>query len=325
MLADVQTHFGLTRPFDRAGNFETEHQTALVREVCATVQTGRLVVVSGLVGSGKTHLLRRIEDQLARAGKVSVAKSLAVDKQRTSLPSLIEALFYDLSPGDRAQVKIPKQPERRERELRDLMKKAKRPIVLIVDEAHDLHAKTLTGLKRLMEVVADAGVLLSVLLVGHIKLRNDLRRPKMEEIGYRTTTFEFEGVGPHRREYIAWLLKECSDDDVKVGSLMDADAIDLMAERLRTPLQIEMHLTLAFEHAFRLGAKPVSVEVVEDILSRAINDLEPTLIRNGYDAATLAAQFNAKPIEIKAFFAGTLAGDRTQELTDQMRAAGVPI
>jgi len=50
-----------------------------------------------------------------------------------------------------------------------------------------------------------------------------------------------------------------------------------------------------------------------------------TLIRNGYDAAPLAAQFNAKPIEIKVFFAGTLAGDRNQELTDQMRAAGVPI
>src|SRR3546814_1419142 len=29
---------------------------------------------------------------------------------------LIEALFYDLSPGDRAQVKIPKQAERRERD-----------------------------------------------------------------------------------------------------------------------------------------------------------------------------------------------------------------
>src|SRR3546814_3334874 len=81
--------------------------------------------------------------------------------------SLIEALFYDLSPGDRAQVKIPKQAERRERDLRDIMRKGKRPVVLVVDEAHDLHHKTLTGLKRLMEVVADAGVLLSVLLVGH--------------------------------------------------------------------------------------------------------------------------------------------------------------
>src|SRR3546814_9919287 len=48
--------------------------------------------------------------------------------------SLIEALFYDLSPGDRAQVKTPKQAERRERDLRDIMRKGKRPVVLVVDE-----------------------------------------------------------------------------------------------------------------------------------------------------------------------------------------------
>src|SRR3546814_10465195 len=129
---------------------------------------------------------------------LAVAKSLAVDKRRTSLPSLIEALFYDLSPGDRAQVKIPKQAERRERDLRDIMRKGKRPVVLVVDEAHDLHHKTLTGLKRLMEVVADAGVLLSVLLVGHPRLRNDLRSPQMEEIGYRTTTFDYERSAERR-------------------------------------------------------------------------------------------------------------------------------
>ncbi len=293
MLADVQSSYGLVRPFQGAGNFETEHQRTIVREVCAAVQTGRLVVVSGLVGSGKTHLLRRVEDELARAGKVAVAKSLAVDKRRTSLPSLIEALFYDLSPGDRALVKIPKQAERRERDLRDLMRKGRRPVVLVVDEAHDLHHKTLTGLKRLMEVVADAGVLLSVLLVGHPRLRNDLRRPQMEEIGYRTTTFDFEGLGAERRGYVAWLLGACAAENVKVEDLMDDDAIDLIAERLRTPLQIEMHLTLAFERGFRLGAKPVTAEVVEQVLSRAIDDLEPTLTRNGYDAAALAAQLNA--------------------------------
>ena len=65
MLADVQAHFGLTRPLHRVGNFETDHQCALIREVCAVVQTGRLVVVAGLVGSGKTHLLTRIEEELA--------------------------------------------------------------------------------------------------------------------------------------------------------------------------------------------------------------------------------------------------------------------
>lgn len=49
-------------------SFATEHQRTLVQEVCAAVQTGRLVVVAGLVGSGKTHLLQRIEEELARAG-----------------------------------------------------------------------------------------------------------------------------------------------------------------------------------------------------------------------------------------------------------------
>src|SRR3546814_5562148 len=108
-------------------------------------------------------------------------------------------------------------------------------------DLHDLHHKTLTGLKRLMEVVADAGVLLSVLLVGHPRLRNDLRRPQMEEIGYRTTTFDYEGIGAERRDYVAWLLGACAAEGVKVVDLMNEDAIDLIAERLRTPLQIEMH------------------------------------------------------------------------------------
>jgi hypothetical protein len=46
------------------------------------------------------------------------------------------------------------------------LRKGKRPVVLVVDEAHDLYNKTLTGFKRLMEVVAGAGVTLSVLLVA---------------------------------------------------------------------------------------------------------------------------------------------------------------
>jgi len=52
-------------------------------------------VISGLVGCGKTMLLRRIEAELT-GQKIIVAKSLAVDKHRTTLPTLIDALFFDL-------------------------------------------------------------------------------------------------------------------------------------------------------------------------------------------------------------------------------------
>ena len=185
-----------------------------------------------------------------------------------------------------------------------------------------------------MEVVAGGGGLLSMLLAGHPKLRIDLRRPEMEQVGYRTSVFEYDGVAGHQRDYMAWLLVACAEDGVKVADVIDADALDLLAQKLRTPLQIEMHLELAFEAAFRAGAKPVPVEVLDGVLSRAIDDLglaslrpdlEPRLIRNGYDAVTLAREFGAKPAEIRTFLAGTLGAERTRELTDQMRAAGVPL
>ncbi len=94
---------------------------------------------------------------------------------------------------------------------------------------------------------------------------------------------------------------------------------------VRTPLQIEMHLTLAFEQGFRMDARPVTVGIVEQVLSRAIDDLEPTLTRNGYDASSLAGQLNARPSDVRAFLVGTLDPERTQELTEQLRAAGVPL
>ena len=72
-----------------------------------------------------------------------------------------------------------------------------------------------------------------------------------------------------------------------------------------------------------LGAKPVTAEIVEQVLSRAIDDLEPTLTRNGYDAAALATQLNARPSDIRSFLVGTLAPEHSHELTEQLlRQAG---
>lgn len=87
---------------------------------------------------------------------------------------LIAVLFYDLSPDK--QVQMPKQGERRERQLQELVKKGKRPIALFVDEAHDLNGHTLTGLKRLMALVEDGGGRLSVVFAGHPK-RKPAHRP----------------------------------------------------------------------------------------------------------------------------------------------------
>jgi hypothetical protein len=79
------------------------------------------------------------------------------------------------------------------------------------------------------------------------------------------------------------------------------------------------------QEAFRVGEKPVTVEVVEAVLSRQIDDLEPKLMRHGYDVRILASQFNAKPAEIRQFLRGALDANRALEPTDEMLAAGLPL
>jgi hypothetical protein len=161
-------------------------------------------------------------------------------------------------------------------------------------------------------------------LIGHPKLKNDLRRPKMEEIGDRATVFEFGGLRDQQRDYIDWVLKASLKDTVKPGDVLTEEAATLLAAKLKTPLQIGQYLVRAFEAGFEVGARPIDANIVEASLSRQINDLEPQLTRNGYDIRSLAEQFDAKPAEIRQLLRGELDPGRTRELMDEMRAAGLP-
>ena len=323
MRVEVMQHYGIKLPFDQAGYYETEHHAQLLKDIRGAILQGRLIALYGVIGSGKTVTLRRLQQQLKEENKVIVSKSLAVEKHSIKLGTLIAALFYDLSTGK--QVRIPTQGEKRERELRELVKKNKRPVALFVDEAHDLSAHTLTGLKRLMEVIDDGGGRLSVVLAGWPKLRNDLRRPSMEEIGFRTDTFSLDGITGSQREYIHWLLSTCTQNQAGVGTVLTEDAIDLLASRLRTALQIEWHLTQALEAGYQTGESPVSAALVETVLSKHLDDIESVLTRQGYGLRELAQNFEAKPTEIKALFVNQLDPVRSAELRDRMRLAGLPI
>ncbi|EED7231824.1 AAA family ATPase [Salmonella enterica subsp. enterica serovar Enteritidis] len=318
MRVEVMEHYGLTQSIEQAGYYETAHHKQLMKDIKGAIREGRLIAVCGVVGSGKTVTLRRLLDE----NKIIVARSLSVDKQSVRLATLINALFYDLAQDK--QVQIHKQGERRERELQELVKKGKRPVALFVDEAHDLNGNTLTGLKRLMEVVEDGGGRLSVVLAGHPKLRNDLRRPTMEEIGYRTDIFTLDGITGSQREYIQWLLKT-STGKGKPEDILTTEAVDLLAMKLRTPLQVQLHLTLAMEAGYQTGEKPITATLVESVLSRQLDDLEPTLTRHGYRLKDMVEQFDAKPAEIRALFNNQLDPARTAELRDRMLAVGLPI
>ena len=199
------------------------------------------------------------------------------------------------------------------------------PVALFIDEAHDLHGNTLIGLKRLIEMVQDCGGVMSVVLAGHPKLKNDLHRSSLEEIGSRTTVFNLDGIAASKREFIEWLLKECTKPDTDIYSIITEEAIDLLVDRLLTPLQIEHHLTLAFETAYIGDEFPVSEAVVESVLAKDIDGLEQRLTRHGYNIKALALTVNAQPKTIRAFLRGKLSPGQSQEIQEEMLAAGIPL
>jgi hypothetical protein len=148
----------------------------------------------------------------------------------------------------------------------------------------------------------------------------------MEEVGDRTSIFEFGGLRDRQRDYIEWVLSASLEPGVDTDQVITDEAATIMAAKLETPLQIGRHLVRAFEAGFEAGVKPIDASIVETVcLSRRIDDLEPELTRHSYDVRTPCDQFDAKAVEIRQLMRGNLNPQRTNELIDEMRAAGLPL
>jgi hypothetical protein len=131
---------------------------------------------------------------------------------------------------------------------------------------------------------------------------------------------------PHPRVInTKWLLVQSVAPKTKIESVITDDAVAMLSEKLSTPLQFEYYLTRALEEAYKVGQKPVGADMIENVLAKDINALEPRLTRQGYNAKVLAELLNAKPREIKSFLSGQLAPGRTQELQSELLAAGIPL
>ncbi len=327
MLNDVMKHFDIVKEFRQAEYFETEHLKKMKADIKFSIQKGKIIAVSGIVGCGKTTVLKNFQTTLEKDGEVIVSQSLSIDKKRVTVPMLIVALFLDLA-GKKAgstDIKIPTHPEKRIRKLKKIIKDKQKPVVLFIDEAHDLHANTLKGLKRLFETVNMDGGCLSILIAGHPKLKNDLKRPNLEEIGSRTDIFTMDGIVASKREYIEWIINNCTKPGVKIDYVITDEAIDLLAESLLTPLQIGYHITLALEEAYKIGTKPVTEDIVKSVIAKDINDIEPRLIRYGYNVRNLSEILSVKPSIIRSFLKGKLSANQGQELQREMLAVGIPI
>jgi hypothetical protein len=131
------------------------------------------------------------------------------------------------------------------------------------------------------------------------------------------------GLRDRQREYIDRALRTALSPGIEPDAVVTKDAAILLAAKLKTPLQIGRHFVRAFEARFEASVKPIDAATVEGALSPQIDELEPQLTRHGTNS--LVDQFDAKPAEIRQLLRGGLDPARARELTDDMRAAGLPL
>ncbi len=117
----------------------------------------------------------------------------------------------------------------------------------------------------------------------------------------------------------------CTDNNIEAKDIIDDKAMEYLAERLSTPLQVEQHLSAALEAAYTAGIKPINTELLEETMSKRIGELEPTLIRHGYSSKVISDQFMFRTAEIRKLFRGELDANRAKEMTTELREAGLPI
>src|SRR5271157_177596 len=191
MRQETMDHYGIIREFSKAGFYETERHRQILRELKSAVQQGKFVTMSGIVGCGKTTTLHRLQEQLETEGDILVAKSLSVDKECVSLAALLMALFYDLS--TEKDLKIPSRPEKRERALRELIK---RDFLRCGGQARTVSPVDVTTVigSQLMYYVDVAAELLADVEEQTVRSVHQAQRPGRESPGQTACQGRFQGV-----------------------------------------------------------------------------------------------------------------------------------
>jgi type II secretory pathway predicted ATPase ExeA len=114
MRVEVIQHFGSTLPLSQAGYFETAHHQQLIKDIKGAIFEGRLIALCGVIGSGKTVMLRRLQQVMEAEKKITVSKSFAIEKHTIKLasarfvhrktgghPTRISAGSFAIKPGSR--------------------------------------------------------------------------------------------------------------------------------------------------------------------------------------------------------------------------------
>lgn len=174
-----ESPFNLT-PDTKYFYLSTKHKEALAHLFFGLQEQKGFVVITGEVGTGKTMLCRSFLGQLEASVKVAYLFNPCLSDLE-----LLQSINAEFGLPSQSSSKKELLGEFNQFLLKARMEEAK--VVLVIDEAQDLEAKTLEQLRLLSNLETETEKLLQIVLVGQPELLNTLKTHGLRQLEQRIT------------------------------------------------------------------------------------------------------------------------------------------
>ncbi len=236
-----------------------KHKKALTALQYGLVSHAGFTVITGEIGSGKTTLVRSLLEKIEKQCEIGLITNThsAFGDLLTWILAAFRIKSDARNKAERFQVFVDFITE---------VSKAKKRVVLIVDEAQNMDIQTLEELRLLSNVNINQDIMLQLVLVGQPELVHKLNQPELLQfsqrisIEYHLLPLNFEET----EQYIHYRLKAAGS---KNTIFQRTACAALYYYSGGTPRLINNLADLALVFAFATDKKSISWETIIDVIS----------------------------------------------------------
>lgn len=239
------------------------HKEALNHLIYGINRRKGFVAITGEIGAGKTTLCRALLNKLDERIKTSLIFNSSLPEKQ-----LLEAIVEDfgITPTRRTKVGLIQELNEFLLKQLDLGNNA----VLIIDEAQNLRAPTLEGIRMLSNLETEKEKLLQIILVGQPELRDKLNSPKLLQLRQRISV-RFHVKALDHDEVRAYI-------DHRLGVAGSYESVNFAPEAVEKIFShsggIPRIINILCDKALLLGFVRETHIIDEDIIVTSIKELE---------------------------------------------------
>ncbi len=258
-----------TSPDPRFFYSSSRHNEVLSGLWYAIEERKGFVVIMGDIGAGKTTVCRTLMSKLPKNTKVALITNTHLTP-RELIAEVLEEFDIEARSGSKQKLLSAFNHFLIQQLEADVN------VVLIIDEAQNLSAKTLEEIRMLSNLETEREKLIQIILLGQPQLKSKLQEPRLEQFRQRIAFSYF--IEPLNKkdaaDYIRHRLKVVGCEEPRL--IFTDEAIDAIYQHTRgTPRLINLFCDSALLTGFVENSKPITTRIINEVARERSLDHRP--------------------------------------------------